>query len=120
MAAINGHDLLLFLLLFFLVAKTVLFIFLIDDLDLGLHLLHLERGLHLGDAQRQEDQIDDEGQQHDGPSPIWDEAIVDPVESAEEHLGEPAEGAEVNYPFQAWAFTRSAVQAAGPGGIEYI
>ena len=76
--------------------RSVLLVFFLNGFDLGRDALHLEHRLHLGEAQREQGQVDDQGLQEDGPTPVRDDVAIHPFQPEEERAGDDAEPAEIN------------------------
>src|SRR5208337_2624455 len=69
LATVNSHYFLVHF-RFARVVHLVLLVLFLDLLNLGPHALHLNGRLVAGDAQREEDHIDDQRENDDGPAPI--------------------------------------------------
>ncbi len=93
-----------------------------QGLDLGLELGHLGHRLGGAVGQREEDDLDDQGQDDDRPAPVG-EGPVDDLDGGKEDLGEDAEGAEAHELLgvgaevgQPLELLGAEIDAAGPAG----
>ena len=68
----------------------------VDGGNLRLQGLHLTRRLHAGQPQRQQQQVDDDRDQHDGPAVVVDELIVQEMQGLEQRLGDEPEPAPID------------------------
>ena len=94
------------------VGGLVLLVALLDDVHLGLDALHFEAGLHGLDAQGENDEVNDDGEDDDGPAPAGGDVGVDELEGEEEVLADDAEEAEVDEGLQ------GGLAAGGGDGLE--
>jgi hypothetical protein len=73
------------------IAELAAFEFFLDGSDLGLKALRGSLSAHGFYAERKEQEVDEEGEDKDGPAPVGDDVGVDPVEEVEERLGKEVE-----------------------------
>ena len=72
----------------------------VDGVDLRLERLHLPHRLHVGKPQREQDEVDHDGDHHDGPAEVVHESVVEPVDDQEQRLGQNRQPAEIHHLFQ--------------------
>jgi len=70
--------------------------------DLGLDSLHFLHGAELADFKGEESHVDDEGEDHDGPAPVGNEAVR-VLKDLHQGLGDDAEPAEIDESVELWA-----------------
>ena len=92
-AAVDGHD----FFVHFRFARIVQFVFFVaflDGFDFRADALHLHGGFVAGDAQREQQHINDQGENDDGPAPVGN-VFVQPLERVEERVGDEFHPAEI-------------------------
>ena len=98
--------------------QNVLLAYLLSEaMESVLNLLHLERGLHAGDAQRQQGHGDDQREESDGPSPVRNPMFVRPLEPHKERTGDETEKAEIGEAaYEAACFRRGSCTGESTAG----
>ncbi len=83
------------------IGDFVLLVALFDGVHLGLDALHLQRAFHGCDTEGQGEEIDEDGEDDDGPAPgaapAGEHVVVDEVQGEEEGFADDAPEAELKY-----------------------
>ncbi len=92
-AAVDGHDFFVHF-RFARIVHLVFFIAFLNGFNFRADALHLHGGFVAGDAQREQQHIDDQGENDDGPAPVGN-VVVQPLEGVEERVGDELHPAEI-------------------------
>ena len=96
------------------VVEFVLLVLLLNALDERLHFLHLLRRADALELQGEHGEVDEQGEDHDGPAPVANPMVVDVAQGQEQRLGEPLEPSEIHQAVERRLLGTEYVQVFGP------